>query len=233
MFQPDQVSDHYFEVLLIEIPNQVNPKEIYLRGQCYSRQMGIREYTPFEWRPLDELRQRYEEPLALLAHPGAKKEGYRPRIVLEYLRDEDAAKVKDYPHLAEQNRIRKVIIGNCRLLDIKMEKNGNFECSAGVSITPISNFFIARRQILRVRHAQRCCKLRGRTGYQIHVQASKHRPSLAGHRSSQGNRTVGRVSLGVQDQRRVCRARHPRPLHYRFGAEGICRVDLIIISLLT
>lgn len=93
--------------------------------------MGIREYTPFEWRPLDELRRRYEEPLTLLSHPGPKKDGYRPRIVLEYLRDEDAANVKDYPHLQEQNRVRKVIIGNCRLLDVKMEKNGNFEFSAG------------------------------------------------------------------------------------------------------
>lgn len=156
-------------MLLIEIPNQVNPKEIYLRGQCYSRQMGIREYTPFEWRPLDELRQRYEEPLSLLAHPGAKKEGYRPRIVLEYLRDEDAAKVKDYPHLQEQNRIRKVIIGNCRLLDIKMEKNGNFECSAGVSINLFSDSVLARRQILRVRYASRRGELRCRAGYQIHL----------------------------------------------------------------
>ena len=63
VFQPDQISDNFFEVLLIEIPNQVNPKEIYLRGQCYGRQLGIREYVPFEWRPLDELRRRYEEPL--------------------------------------------------------------------------------------------------------------------------------------------------------------------------
>jgi len=118
-------------VLLVEIPNQVNPKEIYLRGQCYSRQMGVREYVPFEWRPLDELRHRYEEPLSLLAQSGGKKDGYRPRIVLEYLRDEDAAKVENYPHLAEQNRVRKVIFGNSRLIDVKMEKNGNFECNSG------------------------------------------------------------------------------------------------------
>lgn len=87
--------------------------------------MAIREYVPFEWRPLDELRKRYEEPLTLLS-AGAKKDG-RHRIILEYLRDEDAAKVVDYPHLKEQNRVRKVVLANCRLLDIKMEKNGNFE----------------------------------------------------------------------------------------------------------
>jgi hypothetical protein len=63
IFQPDLVNDNYFEVLLIDIPNQLHPKEVYLRGQCYSRQMAIREYVPFEWRPLDELKKRYEEPL--------------------------------------------------------------------------------------------------------------------------------------------------------------------------
>lgn len=63
--------------------------------------MGVREFLPFEWRPLDELKKRYEEPLALLDHNQAQKEGTRRRIVLEYLRDEDALKIQDYPHLQE------------------------------------------------------------------------------------------------------------------------------------
>ena len=37
IFQPDHVSDHFFDVLLIDIPNQINAKKIYLRGQSYSR----------------------------------------------------------------------------------------------------------------------------------------------------------------------------------------------------
>jgi hypothetical protein len=134
VFTPDQINDHFFEVLLIDIPNQINAKRVYLRGQCYNRQMGIREFTPFEWRPLDELKKRYEEPLALLDHNSAQKEGTRRRIVLEYLRDEDALKVQDYPHLQEQNRVRKILVGNCKLEDVKMEKNGNYEFNAGVSI---------------------------------------------------------------------------------------------------
>lgn len=48
-------------------------------------------------------------------------------ILLEYLRDDDAIKQTENPFLAEQNRVRKVLIGNCRLMDIKMEKGGNFE----------------------------------------------------------------------------------------------------------
>ena len=37
LFQPDHVSNDYFDILLIDIPNQIEPKKIYLRGQAYSR----------------------------------------------------------------------------------------------------------------------------------------------------------------------------------------------------
>ena len=59
LFQPDYVSNDYFDVLLIDIPNQIEPKKIYLRGQAYSRQAFIREFIPFEWRPLEELKKKY------------------------------------------------------------------------------------------------------------------------------------------------------------------------------
>lgn len=32
IFQPDKVSNNFFDVLLIDIPNQINAKQIYLRG---------------------------------------------------------------------------------------------------------------------------------------------------------------------------------------------------------
>jgi len=68
IFQPDNVNNQFFDVLLIDIPNQVNAKSVYLRGQSYTRQMFVRDYVPFEWRPLDELRRRYEEPLSLFSN---------------------------------------------------------------------------------------------------------------------------------------------------------------------
>ena len=37
IFQPDHVSNDFFDVLLIDIPNQINAKKIYLRGQSYPR----------------------------------------------------------------------------------------------------------------------------------------------------------------------------------------------------
>lgn len=66
IFQPDHESSEYFDVLLIDITNQVNPKKVYLRGWAYSRQFFAREYVPFEWKPINTLRRRYEEPLKML-----------------------------------------------------------------------------------------------------------------------------------------------------------------------
>lgn len=60
IFQPDHVSNHFFNVLLIDIPNQVNAKSVYLRGHAYTRQTIIREFAPFVWRPLKELEKNYE-----------------------------------------------------------------------------------------------------------------------------------------------------------------------------
>ncbi len=130
IFQPDHVSDDYFDVLLIDIPNQINAKKIYLRGQAYTRQVLIREYTPHEWRPLDELKKSYDKPLEHLNPVAVKKQ----TIMLEYLRDEDAKQYEQSnPFLFEQDRVRQILIGNCRLMDVKLEKNGAFEFIQKVS----------------------------------------------------------------------------------------------------
>ena len=50
IFQPDHQSNYYFDVLLVDIPNQIDPKSVYIRGWSYSRQAFVREYDPFEWR---------------------------------------------------------------------------------------------------------------------------------------------------------------------------------------
>jgi hypothetical protein len=51
---------------LIDIPNQINAKKIYLRGWAYTRQFFAREYDPFVWTESDLLRKNYEEPLQML-----------------------------------------------------------------------------------------------------------------------------------------------------------------------
>lgn len=123
VFQPDHASNHFFDMLLIDIPNQIKPKKVYLRGQAYTRQVFAREFVPFEWRPVEELKKRYEEPLELLNKAAKPKLA----IMLEYLRDEEVAAFSSYPFKFEQNRVRKLALGNSRLLDVKMEKNAIYE----------------------------------------------------------------------------------------------------------
>lgn len=130
VFQPDHESNDYFAVLLIDIPNQINEKKVYLRGQAYHRQFFVREYDPFIWKDNDVLRKKYEEPLKMLNY----KESASPssgtyskqRILLEFARDDDIAMIENEYEKAK-NRVREVLIGNCKLLDNKMEKAGNYE----------------------------------------------------------------------------------------------------------
>lgn len=142
IFQPDHISDDFFDVLLIDIPNQINAKKVYLRGQAYQRQVFVREFAPHVWRPLEELRHKYDKQLQHINPEGVRKQ----IILLEYLRDVDAKKYEESnPFLFEQDRCRQIIIGNCRLLDVKLEKNGAFEFIQKVSVS-----------ILTAAHSQNC-----------------------------------------------------------------------------
>jgi hypothetical protein len=49
------------------------------------------------------------------------------------MRDEDAAKFSDYKFMREQDRVRKIVIGNCKLKNTPMEKNGAYELVPKVS----------------------------------------------------------------------------------------------------
>jgi len=94
--------------------------------------MFIREHTPFEWRPLQELRRRYEEPLEIF--PRIDRSAKKPTILLEFMRPEEALLYQDkYPFKREQDRLRKIVIGNCRLKNTPMEKNGAYELVPKVS----------------------------------------------------------------------------------------------------
>lgn len=93
----------------------------------------MREHEPFEWKPTDQLRRRYEEPLKMLTG-GMTQPGQKQRIVLEYLRDEEVESMGAdvSPFEKEKNKIRKILIGSCKLMDPKMEKNGAYEFTPAV-----------------------------------------------------------------------------------------------------
>lgn len=121
----------------------MNAKKVYLRGWAYSRQFFSREHQPFEWKPVASLRKRYEEPLKMLkgASPASGQEVVRQRIFLEYARDEDVFKIDD-PFEKSKNRVRTIYLGNCRLLDNKLEKPGNFEITGPTSTVSYFGYLI-------------------------------------------------------------------------------------------
>lgn len=59
------------------------------------------------------------------ASPASGRAG-RERIFLEFSRDEDVADIED-EYERSKNRARSILIGNCRLLDTKLEKAGSYE----------------------------------------------------------------------------------------------------------
>ena len=72
----------------------------------------------------------------MLAAVPAIPVGGKQRILLEYLRDEDIDPLDDKLTAfdKEKNRIRKICIGNCKMMDPKMEKNGAYEITPAVRI---------------------------------------------------------------------------------------------------
>lgn len=153
LFQPDHPANYYFSVLLIDIPNQVKPKSIYARGWCYSRQLFVREYEPFEWKDKEKLRKKYEDPLKMLSSQGAVAQN-KQRILLEFAREEDQTVFNENQFEKEKTKYRRILLGSCKLLDNKLEKNGTYEITPGVSITNNPNHLstpIERgEQLLRV-----------------------------------------------------------------------------------
>jgi hypothetical protein len=58
----------------------------------------VRVYEPFEWRPLEEVKRNYEKPLEIITPMVLA--GQKQRIVLEFMRDEEAIK-HEYKFRAE------------------------------------------------------------------------------------------------------------------------------------
>lgn len=118
-FSPDHVSDAYFEHLLIEVPNQIEPKEIYIAGCCVSRSVYVKYDYPFKWPSSEDLTTRPENPLQFLEQP--KNSGKQLTLTFR----KEAGSVSE--ELKEECRIRRIVIGNAKMNDGKMDKAGGFE----------------------------------------------------------------------------------------------------------
>lgn len=112
-----------------------------MRGWAYSRQFFAREYVPFIWQTPESLIKKYEEPLKMLMPAGASPASgqvERQKIFLTFSRDEDIVNIDENDEFERsKNRNRQILLGNCRLLDQKLEKPGNFEITAPQGVSTI------------------------------------------------------------------------------------------------
>jgi hypothetical protein len=109
-FNPDHVSMTYYEHILIEIPNQIDPKELYLAGRCWRRSLFITYDTPFKWPSSTEIiNSSLDGPLNFLSNTESNTS-----LTLTFDKE-------------KSNSSLKILIGNCKLNDSKLDKPGNFE----------------------------------------------------------------------------------------------------------
>ena len=67
----------------------------------------------------------------------------KQKIFLTFSRDEDVIQIDDKDEFEKvKNRCRQILLGNCRLLDNKLEKPGNFEITPPAVSTIYINLFI-------------------------------------------------------------------------------------------
>lgn len=110
---------------MVDIPNQINPKSLYVRGFAWYRQMSARVYEPFVW-PVDGVK--YVKPMDLMVREKDNRvPGYRKTIILEFTKSSQAE--KRTPEEIEKETVRKIVVASAVLVNVKQDKPGSFEIS--------------------------------------------------------------------------------------------------------
>ena len=103
----------------------------------------MREHEPFEWKPVDKLKRKYEDSLKIMLGGVLPA---RQRVVLEFAREEEVVGYGDnQQYEKEKTKIRRLVIGSCKLLDNKLEKAGTYEFIPGVSLILNNDLFNYRK----------------------------------------------------------------------------------------
>jgi hypothetical protein len=63
LFKPDRVSEKYYNLIKIDVPNQQNEKSLFIKGSCYDRQAYITYHEPFIFPKVEDITKPVEYPL--------------------------------------------------------------------------------------------------------------------------------------------------------------------------
>jgi len=127
-FTPDFQCESFYEKILIDIPNQINPKSLLLRGFGWARQLSARVYFPFIFRKNEELLK--IKPMDLMVKEKYNTTiGFRKTITLEFTKIIAGAALD--PEEKEKETIRKLVLASAELVELKQDKPGTFEITLG------------------------------------------------------------------------------------------------------
>ena len=123
---------------MIDVPNQKTERILFLYGSCYPRQTFLRYFQPYLSIPNEEeLKKNLETPFEILKVKDEETifSPSRNKFFLEFL------KPKDKSDNREMCFSRKILMGNCKMLDPKAEKNSNYETTMPVIIKQTIYYF--------------------------------------------------------------------------------------------
>jgi len=121
---------NFFELILIDVPNQKRPNRIFIQTACWNRQLFWREaiipvFPEEKFFKLNIEQDFFTDPLKInKLNNSNMNPNSNDRILLEFLKYTSENMTKEE---IEKSTKRKITIGNCRLNDPKNEKAGAFE----------------------------------------------------------------------------------------------------------
>eukprot|EP01022_Parablepharisma_sp_SALTPOND_P031487 TRINITY_DN802_c0_g1_i1.p3 TRINITY_DN802_c0_g1~~TRINITY_DN802_c0_g1_i1.p3 ORF type:complete len:858 (-),score=118.40 TRINITY_DN802_c0_g1_i1:994-3567(-) len=123
-FTPDFQCESFYEKVLIDVPNQINPKSLYFRGFGWTRQLSARVYFPLVFPKTEELLK--IKPMDLMVREKTNVvPGFRKTIILEFTKIVPGADLS--PEEKEKETVRKLVVASAELLTVKQDKPASYE----------------------------------------------------------------------------------------------------------
>ena len=125
IFRPDRVSEKYWNLIKIDVPNQKKIQKIYVTGSCYARQAYVTKWNKLAVRPtVEELDKNVEMPLDFVRVSDSKNViGYEVKdMVVQFEKEKE-----DVEKNSEDCYEKKIIVGSCHLSDAKLGKAVAYE----------------------------------------------------------------------------------------------------------
>lgn len=121
---------NFFELFLVDVPNQKKPNRIFAQAACWQRQLFWRElvipvFPQESFFKINTEQDLFSDPLKINRMNNTNlNPNQNERILLEFVKYNSENLTNEE---VEKTTKRKIIIGNCRLNDPKNEKAGAYE----------------------------------------------------------------------------------------------------------